>query len=101
MAWVGKVRHAGAVFVGVATSVAFGDYLAGPSHVLPTAGTARFASGLSVHDFVRRTSLVMLSAEKSRELAEIAAVLADAEGLPAHAQTLRLRRSIARRQRQR
>jgi histidinol dehydrogenase len=92
MAWVGKLKHAGAVFLGATTSVAFGDYLAGPSHVLPTAGTARFASGLSVHDFLRRTSLVMLSSEKATQLAEAAATLADAEGLPAHAKALLARK---------
>jgi histidinol dehydrogenase len=92
MAWVGKLKHAGAIFLGATTSVAFGDYLAGPSHVLPTAGTARFASGLSVHDFLRRTSLVMLSSEQAAQLAEVAATLADAEGLPAHAKALRARK---------
>ncbi len=92
MAWVGKLKHAGAIFLGATTSVAFGDYLAGPSHVLPTGGTARFASGLSVHDFLRRTSLVMLSSEQASQLAEAAATLADAEGLPAHAKALRARK---------
>ncbi len=91
MRWVGKLQAAGAIFLGSHTTVAFGDYLAGPSHVLPTGGTARFASGLSVHDFLVRSSLVALDPALARRLAEAAALLADAEGLPAHAQALRAR----------
>jgi len=92
MRLVGKLRYAGAIFLGSQTSVAFGDYLAGPSHVLPTGGTARFSSGLSVMDFMVRSSLVALSEEEARLLADAAATLADAEGLPAHAKALRARR---------
>ncbi len=92
MRLVGKLRYAGAIFLGSQTTVAFGDYLAGPSHVLPTAGTARFSSGLSVTDFMVRSSLVGLSEEQAKLLANAAAVLADAEGLPAHAKALRVRR---------
>ncbi len=91
MRFVGKLRYAGAIFLGSQTTVAFGDYLAGPSHVLPTAGTARFSSGLSVTDFMVRSSLVGLSEEQAKLLANAAAVLADAEGLPAHAKALRVR----------
>ncbi len=88
-----RVRGAGAVFVGAATPEVFGDYLAGPSHVLPTAGTARFASGLAVDDFTRRSHLVAYSPEAAARVAEAAAILADAEGLPAHARAARLRKT--------
>jgi len=84
------VRGAGAIFIGRYTPEAMGDYLAGPSHVLPTSGAARFSSGLSVFDFLNRTSLIGVPAHCA-DLAETAAVLADAEGLPAHALSLRLR----------
>lgn len=87
-----RVRNAGAIFVGESTPEVFGDYLAGPSHVLPTAGTARFASGLSVEDFVRRSHLVRYSPEAAARVAEAAAILADVEGLPAHARAARRRR---------
>ncbi len=83
------VRNAGAIFLGRHTPEAIGDYIAGPSHVLPTSRAARFSSGLSVFDFVNRTSLIG-SPEKS-PLLQHAATLADAEGLPAHAISLRLR----------
>lgn len=85
-----NVRGAGAIFLGRHTPEAMGDYLAGPSHVLPTSGAARFSSGLSVFDFVNRTSLIGCPAGVTG-LTEAAAVLADAEGLPAHALSLRLR----------
>ncbi len=84
-----KVRGAGAIFLGRHTPEAIGDYIAGPSHVLPTSRAARFSSGLSVFDFVNRTSLIG-APEKSPLLAH-AATLADAEGLPAHALSLRVR----------
>lgn len=96
MRWIDKVKHAGAIFLGAQTSVAFGDYLAGPSHVLPTAGTARFSSGLSVHDFLVRSSLVSLSAEQAQILAQAAAILAEVEGLSAHAEALKARNPKAR-----
>jgi histidinol dehydrogenase len=86
-----RVRAAGAVFVGAATSEVFGDYVAGPSHVLPTCGSARFASGLGVDDFVRRSHRVRFSAEAAARWASAAATLADAEGLPAHAAAARRR----------
>lgn len=83
------VRNAGAIFLGRFTPEAIGDYLAGPSHVLPTSGAAKFSSGLSVFDFVNRTSLI--GATANTDLIEAAATLADSEGLPAHALSLRLR----------
>jgi histidinol dehydrogenase len=86
-----KVRGAGAIFMGRHTPEAIGDYIAGPSHVLPTSRAARFSSGLSVFDFLNRTSLIHCSPEAAQALAEPAAILADAEGLPAHALSLRLR----------
>lgn len=86
-----KVRHAGAIFMGRYTPEAMGDYIAGPSHVLPTSRSARFSSGLGVHDFLKRTSLIGCPQSGARHLASDAALLADAEGLPAHACSLRLR----------
>lgn len=88
-AFAKHVRNAGAIFLGRHTPEAMGDYLAGPSHVLPTSGAAKFSSGLSVFDFLNRTSLIGANANKA--LIEAAATLADAEGLPAHALSLRLR----------
>ena len=82
---------AGAIFVGADTPEVFGDYVAGPSHVLPTCGTARFASSLGVEDFVRRSHVVRTTSAAARRLAPAAAALADAEGLPAHARAARLR----------
>ncbi|HVS16195.1 MAG TPA: histidinol dehydrogenase [Thermoanaerobaculia bacterium] len=79
-----RVRCAGAVFVGSSTPTVFGDYVAGPSHVLPTGGTARFASGLSVENFVRRSHTVRFSADAARAWAGAAGELAGVEGLAAH-----------------
>ncbi len=86
-----KIRGAGAIFLGRHTPEAIGDYIAGPSHVLPTSRAARFSSGLSVFDFLNRTSLIGCPTQGTEALIEAAAVLADAEGLPAHALSLRLR----------
>ena len=86
-----RIRNASAIFVGASTPTAFGDYLAGPSHVLPTAGTARFASALGVEDFVRRSHVVRFDATAARRAASATATLADAEGLPAHAASARQR----------
>ncbi|MGQ9849017.1 MAG: histidinol dehydrogenase [Aggregatilineaceae bacterium] len=83
--WVGHVRNAGGVFLGETSFEVLGDYVAGPSHVMPTGGTARFASPLNVLDFVKITSLVGLEARAASELSEVAAVLARAEALTAHA----------------
>jgi histidinol dehydrogenase len=89
--WVDLVRHAGAVFVGSATPEPVGDYLAGPSHVLPTSGTARFASPLGVYDFVKRMSVIEYTAEKLALDARAIISLAEAEGLGAHADAVRVR----------
>ena len=86
-----RVERSGAVFVGAATGEVFGDYVAGPSHVLPTGGSARFASALGVEDFVRRSHTIRLDQAAAGRLAPSAAVLADAEGLPAHAAAARRR----------
>ena len=79
-----KIRHAGAVFLGNYTPVALGDYAAGPSHVLPTSGTARFASGLSANDFLRAHSVLSFTQEGLKNLAPEIRVLATKEGLTAH-----------------
>lgn len=89
--WVGKVENAGGVFVGEWTNEALGDYVIGPSHVMPTAGTARFSSALNVNDFVKITSVFNVSAREARELGQRAATLAEAEGLTAHAGAIRRR----------
>jgi histidinol dehydrogenase len=89
--WVDQVRHAGAVFVGPATPEPVGDYIAGPSHVLPTSGTARFASGLGVHDFVRRMSIIEYSAQKLELDARAIIALAEIEGFEGHAEAVRVR----------
>ena len=81
---VGDIRAAGAIFMGAMSSEALGDYCAGPNHVLPTAGSARFASPLGVYDFQRRSSLIKISEQGAHTLGEVAAVLADAEALEAH-----------------
>ena len=86
-----KIRHAGCVFSGVLSSVAFGDYVAGPSHVLPTGGTARFASPLNVGDFYKLIDLVRIDDAAADKLGRAAAVLARAEGLEAHARALEIR----------
>jgi len=86
-----QIRHAGAIFLGRHAPEALGDYLAGPSHVLPTARTARFASGLGVHDFLKRTSLIGCDAESLAELAPAIVALARAEGLDAHARSVLVR----------
>jgi histidinol dehydrogenase len=80
-----KLRHAGAIFLGRWSSEAIGDYCAGPNHVLPTSGTARFSSPLGVYDFQKRTSLIGVSRDGAARLGRIAAALAEGEGLPAHA----------------
>lgn len=90
-AWVGQLRHAGAIFMGRHSCEALGDYCAGPNHVLPTARTARFSSPLGVYDFQKRTSLIQASALGAAKLGRIAGELADGEGLPAHAASARLR----------
>jgi histidinol dehydrogenase len=85
--WLPKLKHAGAIFMGRYTSEALGDYCAGPNHVLPTSGTARFSSPLGVYDFQKRSSLIQVSAQGAQSLGAIAAELAFGEGLQAHAQS--------------
>lgn len=89
--YVEQIRHAGAVFLGPATPEPVGDYVAGPSHVLPTGGTARFASPLGVHDFVKRMSVIGYTSERLELDARDIMALAEAEGLPGHAQAVRSR----------
>lgn len=84
-ALVGRIRHAGAIFMGRYTAEALGDYCAGPNHVLPTSRTARFSSPLGVPDFQKRSSIIMCSADGASELGKTASVLARGEGLTAHA----------------
>ncbi len=85
--WLPQLKHAGAIFMGRYTSESLGDYCAGPNHVLPTSGTARFSSPLGVYDFQKRSSLIQVSAQGARALGVIASTLAFGEGLQAHAQS--------------
>ena len=85
------IRNAGAVFLGRYTAEALGDYCAGPNHVLPTSGTARYSSPLGVYDFQKRTSLINCSAAGARQLGKIASVLARGESLTAHARSAEYR----------
>jgi histidinol dehydrogenase len=85
------IQHAGAIFMGRNTCESLGDYCAGPNHVLPTSGTARFSSPLGVYDFQKKSSLIMVSDKGANTLGNIAATLADGEGLQAHAQSARYR----------
>ncbi|MEY3273445.1 MAG: bifunctional histidinal dehydrogenase/histidinol dehydrogenase [Pseudomonadota bacterium] len=89
--WEPLLRHAGAIFLGAFTSESLGDYCAGPNHVLPTSGTARFSSPLGVYDFVKRSSLIEVSEAGAQVLGPIAAELAYGEGLQAHARAAELR----------
>ena len=89
--WAQKIRHAGAIFMGRYTAEALGDYCAGPNHVLPTSGTARFSSPLGVYDFQKRSSLIGCSPQGASDLGKCAAVLAHGEGLVAHARSAEYR----------
>ncbi len=89
--WEPLLKHAGAIFLGAYTSESLGDYCAGPNHVLPTSGTARFSSPLGVYDFQKRSSLIEVSEQGAQTLGKIAAVLAYGEGLQAHAMAAELR----------
>ncbi len=91
--WLPKLKHAGAIFMGRYTSESLGDYCAGPNHVLPTSGTARFSSPLGVYDFQKRSSLIQVSAQGAQSLGAIAATLAFGEGLQAHAQSALFRKN--------
>ncbi len=90
-ALMARIRNAGAIFLGRYTPEAIGDYVAGPNHVLPTARSARFSSGLNVLDFMKRTTFVRCDADSLRRIGPAAATLADAEGLTAHALSVRIR----------
>jgi histidinol dehydrogenase len=90
-ALLARIRNAGAIFLGHFSSEAIGDYCAGPNHVLPTAGSARFSSPLGVYDFQKRSSVIALSREAARSLGRVAATLARGEGLSAHARSAELR----------
>jgi histidinol dehydrogenase len=90
-AWLPKLANAGAIFLGRFSSEAIGDYCAGPNHVLPTSGTARFASPLGVYDFQKRTSIIAVSEQAASRLGRVAATLAEGEGLSAHARSAELR----------
>ena len=85
------IRHAGAIFMGRFTPEALGDYCAGPNHVLPTSGTARFSSPLGVYDFQKRSSVIYCSAEGASKLGKVASVLARGESLTAHARSAEYR----------
>ena len=89
--WVDKIRHAGTIFLGRYTSEALGDYCAGPNHVLPTSGTARFSSPLGVYDFQKRSNLIQVSKQGAAKLGAIASVLANGESLQAHAMSAEYR----------
>jgi histidinol dehydrogenase len=89
--WAAKIRHAGAIFLGRYTPEAIGDYVAGPNHVLPTARTAKFSSGLGVVDFMKRTTMVECDAASFARIAPAGVKLADAEGLGAHALSMTIR----------
>ncbi|MCG8383342.1 MAG: histidinol dehydrogenase [Gammaproteobacteria bacterium] len=86
-----KIRHAGAIFISPFSAEVFGDYCAGPNHVLPTSGTARFSSPLGVYDFQKRSSIIACSKEGAQELSTIASTLARSEGLIAHAESAEIR----------
>jgi histidinol dehydrogenase len=88
---LGRIRNAGAVFLGDYTPVAVGDYVAGPSHTLPTGGTARFASGLSANDFLKKTSVIRYTEEKLRAVADDLRLIAAKEGLTAHSASVDVR----------
>ena len=88
---VGRIRHAGAIFMGRYTAEALGDYCAGPNHVLPTSRTARFASPLGVYDFQKRSSIINVSRQGAQTLGRVASVLARGEGLGAHARSAEYR----------
>jgi histidinol dehydrogenase len=89
--WEPLLKHAGAIFLGAFTSESLGDYCAGPNHVLPTSGTARFSSPLGVYDFQKRSSLIEVSEAGAQVLGRIAVTLAEGEGLSAHAEAARMR----------
>ena len=90
-----QIKHAGAIFLGCYTPEAIGDYVAGPNHVLPTDRTARFSSGLSVFDFIKRTTFVKCDLQGLKKIGPPAITLAQAEGLPAHAESIKVRLNLS------
>ena len=92
--WVGKIRNAGAVFMGEFSHEVLGDYVAGPSHVMPTSGTARFNSGVGVHKFLKTIPIIALDDAESVALSRAAAIIARAEGLTAHAEAAEIRQEL-------
>ena len=94
--WEPLLKHAGAIFLGAYTSESLGDYCAGPNHVLPTSGTARFSSPLGVYDFQKRSSIIEVSQQGAQTLGQIASVLAHGEGLQGHARAAEVRLQPAR-----
>jgi len=91
----GQIRNAGAIFLGAHTPEAIGDYVGGSNHVLPTARSARFSSGLGVHDFIKRTSILKCGPDQLRALGPAAMVLGKAEGLEAHSRSVGLRLNLS------
>jgi histidinol dehydrogenase len=89
--YIQKIRNAGCIFIGSGSPVALGDYIAGPSHVLPTGGSARFSSPLGVEDFLKVTNIIALGEAAGKELGQAAITIAEAEGLKGHAQAIRIR----------
>lgn len=89
-----RIKHAGAIFLGPYTPVALGDYIAGPSHVLPTSGTARFSSGLSVNDFLKRTSVITYSKSALKDTYQDVLEISGAEGLDAHSRSVQIRLNL-------
>ncbi|MGB0360803.1 MAG: histidinol dehydrogenase, partial [Endozoicomonas sp.] len=89
--WLPEIRHAGAIFMGRYTAEVLGDYCAGPNHVLPTSGTARFSSPLGVYDFQKRSSVIQFSADGASKMGVVASVLARGESLTAHARSAEFR----------
>ena len=89
--YIHKIRNAGCIFIGSGSPVALGDYIAGPSHVLPTGGSARFSSPLGVEDFLKVTNIIALGEAAGKELGQAAITIAEAEGLKGHAQAIRIR----------
>jgi histidinol dehydrogenase len=86
-----KIKHAGAIFLGQNTPEPIGDYIAGPNHTLPTGGTAKFYSPLNVEDFMKKSSIISFSQDAINKIGEQCALLADTEGLTAHAKSVRVR----------
>ena len=89
--YIDQIKNAGAIFIGNNTPEAIGDYIAGPSHVLPTSRSARFSSGLSVYDFIKKTSVIECSSESLKEIGNAAREIAMNEGLDGHARSIEYR----------